>query len=119
MKFSTTLFVTIFSFASIAAISPTKADIMIPQPQIIAQRKIVPLTYMTRRNRNQIAIRLQEGEFKFQGILQKTKGNVYIAQDRQVRVMYDLGTKRVVVINRKTGTEYYNYIFSMKNEGAL
>ncbi|AKG21361.1 hypothetical protein [Calothrix sp. 336/3] len=119
MKFATTFFFTILSLSSITAISSTKTYAVTPNTQVIVQERRAPVTYMTRRNSNQIAIRIKEGEFKFQGILKRTKGNMYIAEDRQVRVMYDLRTKRVVVINKKTGTEYYNYIFSMKNEGAL
>jgi len=42
-----------------------------------------------------------------------------MAEDKRVRVMYDKDTSRVVVINVVTGTEFYNYIFSTANEGAL
>ncbi|WP_373481134.1 hypothetical protein [Geminocystis sp.] len=42
-----------------------------------------------------------------------------MGEDKQVRVMYDKGTSHVVIINKKTGTEFYNYIFSMADEGKL
>jgi hypothetical protein len=48
---------------------------------------------------------------------------MYLAQDRQVRVMYDREVGRVVVINVVTGTEFYNYPYRDRqrntNEGAL
>jgi len=78
-----------------------------------------PVTYMRRINQNQIAVQITEGEFRFHGNLNRTSGNMFVGQDRQVRVMYDRTTKRMVVINVVTGTEFYNYIFSDVNEGAL
>jgi hypothetical protein len=44
---------------------------------------------------------------------------MFIGQDSQVRVMYDQGTSRITVINKVTGTEFYNYIYSTVNEGSL
>jgi hypothetical protein len=71
-------------------------------------------TYMTPRN---------DGEFNFRGVLTRSSGNLYIAQDRQVRVMYDRAAGRVVVINVLTGDEFYNYPYrdAQRNtsEGAL
>lgn len=87
-------------------------------PIIMAQSP-TPVTYMTPQNANTIAVQIREGEFFFQGMLKRTSGNMFIAEDKQVRVMYDKGTSHVVVINKKTGTEYYNYIFSIADEGAL
>ncbi|WP_206602821.1 hypothetical protein [Leptolyngbya ohadii] len=78
---------------------------------------------MTPRNDNQIAVQITDGEFFFRGVLTRTSGNTYIAQDQQVRVMYDREVGRVVVINVATGTEFYNYPYrdSQRNasEGSL
>jgi hypothetical protein len=87
-------------------------------PMIVAQSP-TPVTYMTPQNANTIAVQIREGEFFFRGMLKRTSGNMFIAEDEQVRVMYDKGTSHIVVINKKTGTEYYNYIFSIADEGAL
>jgi len=78
-----------------------------------------PLTSMTLRNSNEITTQISEGEFKFRGVLRRTSGNKFAGEDRQVRVMYDKGTSRVVIINKVTGTEFYNYFFSIANEGKL
>lgn len=78
-----------------------------------------PVTYLTEVNRNRIVMQITEGEFHFHGNLVRTSGNMFVGQDNQVRVMYDRTTKRVVVINIKTGTEFYNYFFSDVDEGAL
>ncbi len=80
-------------------------------------------TYMTPRNDNQIVVQINDGEFNFRGVLTRSSGNMYIAQDRQVRVMYDREVGRIVVINVLTGTEFYNYPYRDRqrntNEGAL
>ncbi|WP_421654627.1 hypothetical protein [Leptothermofonsia sp. ETS-13] len=78
-----------------------------------------PLTYMTPQGSNVIMTQITEGEFKFRGPLIRTSGNKFVGEDRQVRVMYDKDTSRVVVINKVTGTEFYNYFFSTANEGKL
>jgi hypothetical protein len=86
----------------------------------IAQSSQPEKTYMTpQRDPNQIAIQINDGEFVFSGMLKRTSGNMYIAQNQKVRVMYDKGTSRVVVINVVTGDEFYNYFFSIANEGSL
>lgn len=91
-----------------------------PQPTPnTAAKSPTPLTYMTVRNSNEIMTQITEGEFKFRGLLRKTSGNKFSGEDSQVRVMYDKGTSRVVVINKVTGTEFYNYFFSTANEGKL
>lgn len=78
-----------------------------------------PVTYLTEIDRDQIVMQITEGEFRFHGYLERTSGNMFVGEDDQVRVMYDRGTKRVVVINAQTGTEFYNYFFSDVDEGAL
>ncbi|MEP0896917.1 hypothetical protein NDI36_20850 [Leptolyngbya boryana FACHB-1624] len=78
-----------------------------------------PITQMTSRNANEIAATITEAEFKFSGILKRTSGNMFVGSDGRVRVMYDRGTARVVIINEVTGTEFYNYQFSDVNEGGL
>ena len=114
MKFQASLIATIFTLPLIANALPVKADIINAQPRLIAaQSHVIPTTYMTRKSNNKIAVQIQEGEFNFRGILRRTQGNMYIAEDRQVRVMYDTQTHHVVVINKRSGTEYYNYVFFM------
>ena len=78
-----------------------------------------PVTEMTTRNANQIAVRITEGEFKFSGVLTRTSGNKFSGSDGRVRVMYDRGAGRVVIINEATGTEFYNYQYTDANEGSL
>ncbi|WP_200817583.1 SH3 domain-containing protein [Calothrix rhizosoleniae] len=122
MKFQASLIAATCSLPLIPTVLPAKADIINAQPRLIAaQNHIIPTTYMTRQNENEIAVQIQEGEFNFRGTLRRTQGSMYIAEDWQVRVMYDTQTHHVVVINKKTGTEYYNYVFSMNqsnNHGA-
>ncbi|MGI0485807.1 hypothetical protein ACN4EK_10245 [Pantanalinema rosaneae CENA516] len=78
-----------------------------------------PVTKMTQRNANQIAAQITEGEFRFSGILNRTSGKTFIGSDNQVRVIYDRGAGRVTVINKVTGTEFYNYQFTDVDEGKL
>ena len=89
-----------------------------PAPNTTAKSP-TPLTFMTVRNSNEIMTQITEGEFKFRGPLRRTSGNKFSGEDGQVRVMYDKDTSRVVVINKMTGDEFYNYIFSIANEGKL
>jgi len=90
-----------------------------PAPSSTMATSSAPLTYMTPQGSNTIMVQITEGEFKFRGPLRRTSGNMFVGEDRQVRVMYDKGTSRVVVINKVTGTEFYNYVFSTANEGKL
>lgn len=78
-----------------------------------------PVTKMTRRNANQYAVRITEGEFNFTGVLNRTSGNTFIGSDGRVRVIYNRNTGRITVINAVTGTEFYNYVYSDVNEGRL
>lgn len=87
------------------------------KPMLVASKPA--RTNMTVTGKNTIAVNIQDAEFKFKGTLKRTSGNMFIGEDRQVRVMYDKGTSHVVVINKKTGTEFYNYIFSIADEGSL
>ena len=84
-----------------------------------SQSSATPVTRMTRRNANQIAVQITEGEFNFSGILTRTSGNKFSGSDGRVRVMYDRSTGQVVIINQATGTEFYNYRYSDVNEGRL
>lgn len=84
-----------------------------------AAKSPTPLTYMTPQGANVMMVQITEGEFRFRGPLRRTSGNTFVGEDSQVRVMYDKGTCRVVVINKVTGTEFYNYFFSTANEGSL
>lgn len=89
-----------------------------------AQEPVAPQrTFMTPRNDNEITVQINDAEFNFRGVLTRSSGNTYIAQDNQVRVMYDRAAGRVVVINVLTGTEFYNYPYRdpqrNTSEGAL
>ncbi len=78
-----------------------------------------PLTKMTRRGNNQIAVQITDGEFKFSGILTRTSGNTFQGSDGRARVIYDRGAGRVTIINPRTGDEFYNYNYTDVNEGSL
>ncbi len=78
-----------------------------------------PVTKMTQRNANQIAVQITEGEFNFSGILTRTSGNTFIGSDGRARVIYDRSAGRVTIINPVTGDEFYNYRFTDVNEGSL
>jgi len=105
--------------ATNAIFSPVNADSLTikEKPMLLASKPAS--TNMTVTGENTIAVTIKDAEFKFNGTLRRTSGNYFIAEDRQVRVMYDKGTSHVVIINKITGTEFYNYIFSVANEGAL
>ncbi len=77
--------------------------------QLLAQSPL-PLTSIQVVNKSTLKVTLHEGEFHYSGILRKTTGNLFQGQDQQVRVLVDRGTGRIVVINVKTGDEFYNYI---------
>jgi len=89
-----------------------------PTPSTTAKSP-TPVTYMTPKSANEIMVQITEGEFRFRGPLRRTSGNKFVGEDSQVRVMYDKDTSRVVVINKITGTEFYNYFFSTAKEGEL
>jgi hypothetical protein len=78
-----------------------------------------PVTIMTRRNNNQIAVQITEGEFKFSGILTRTSGNIFQGSDGRARVIYDRDAGRVTIINPQTGDEFYNYNYTDVDEGRL
>jgi archaellum component FlaG (FlaF/FlaG flagellin family) len=120
MKFKTSLLAIACLVGAVGISLPIQANSLQNSSFEIAQSRQPQKTYMTpQRDPNQIAIQINDGEFVFAGMLKRTSGNMYIAQDKQVRVMYDKGTSRVVVINIMTGDEFYNYIFSTANEGSL
>ncbi len=80
---------------------------------------VTPTTNLSQIADNQIAAYITEGEFAFDGMLYRTSGNTFVGEDGRVRVMYDQGASRIVIINVVTGTEFYNYIYSTTNEGSL
>lgn len=90
-----------------------------PGPVLVISQSSNPLTYLTEIDSDTIVMQITEGEFIFHGWLSRTSGNTFTGEDDQVRVSYDRGTKRIVVINKQTGTEFYNYFFSDVNEGTL
>jgi hypothetical protein len=84
-----------------------------------ATTSATPRTNLSQIADNQIAAYITEGEFSFDGMLYRTSGNAFVGEDGRVRVMYDKGTGRIVIINVVTGTEFYNYFHSTANEGVL
>lgn len=95
------------------------AQAQLPEPLLVISQSSNPLTYLTEIDSDTIVMQITEGEFIFHGWLSRTSGNTFTGEDDQVRVIYDRGTKQVVVINKQTGTEFYNYFFSDVNEGTL
>lgn len=71
-----------------------------------------PVTKMTRRNNNQIAVQITDGEFNFSGILTRTSGNTFQGSDKRARVIYDRDAGRMTIINPQTGDEFYNYKYT-------
>ncbi|MGG6295602.1 hypothetical protein ACQ4M4_14520 [Leptolyngbya sp. AN02str] len=96
--------------------SPTHAQTVQSAPILIAA---TPVTYMTVIDRDHVVVQISEGEFLFHGWLERTSGSMFVGEDGQVRVMYDMDTKQMVVINVRTGDEFYNYTFSNVDEGSL
>ncbi|MEA5448066.1 hypothetical protein VB780_05760 [Leptolyngbya sp. CCNP1308] len=76
-------------------------------------------TTITPIGNGQLSAYITDGEFSFSGALTRTSGNTYVGEDGRVRVMYDQSASRIVIINVVTGTEFYNYVYSTANEGAL
>lgn len=126
MKIQITLWVAASLLGASSFVLPTQAGDIETTPFQIAQGRepVAPQrTYMTPVDNDRIRVQINDGEFNFRGVLTRSSGNMYIAQDRQVRVMYDREAGRVVVINVLTGTEFYNYPYRDNqrntNEGAL
>lgn len=103
----------------IGIVNPMRTQASDVPSNLIAQSSN-PVTYITRFSwdPNQIVMQISEGEFIFHGYLFRTEGNMFVGEDDQVRVMYDYDTERVVVINKITGTEFYNYFFHDPNFGT-
>lgn len=97
----------------------SSAQAQLPEPFLVISQSSNPVTYLTEIDSDTIVVQITEGEFIFHGWLSRTSGNTFTGEDDQVRVIYDRDTKRVVVINKQTGTEFYNYFFSDVNEGTL
>jgi hypothetical protein len=70
-----------------------------------------PVTYMTPQNVDTFMVQITEGEFRFRGTITRTSGSTFVGSDGRVRVIWDKGAGRVVVINAVTGTEFYNYTY--------
>jgi hypothetical protein len=71
-----------------------------------------PQTSTTVNDFNTIAIKIQEGEFNFKGILKRTSSKKFTGTDGKVNVSLNPYNGHVVVINSVTGTEFYNYYIS-------
>ena len=80
--------------------------------QVSSSNSSQPQTYTTVKDFNNIAIQITEGDFKFHGNLQRTSSKVFTGSDEQVRVSLDPYSGKVVVINKVTGDEFYNYYIS-------
>ncbi|HEY9663510.1 MAG TPA: hypothetical protein V6C65_34115 [Allocoleopsis sp.] len=76
-----------------------------------------PTTYVTPVQDDELVMQITEGEFRFHGYLERTSDNIFVGTDDQVQVTYDRDAGRVIVVNKETGTEFYNYIYSEVNEG--
>lgn len=76
-----------------------------------------PTTYVTPVQDDELVMQITEGEFRFHGYLERTSDNIFVGSDDQVQVTYDRDKDRVIVVNKETGTEFYNYIYSEVNEG--
>jgi hypothetical protein len=100
----------------VGVIPPAQSQTVQPAPMLLAAN---PTTYMTVIDNNTIVVQITEGEFLFHGWLERTSDDMFVGQDEQVRVMYDRSTSRLVVINVRTGDEFYTYFFSPAAEGAL
>ncbi|MEB3278371.1 MAG: hypothetical protein VKK42_05545 [Lyngbya sp.] len=68
-----------------------------------------PTTYTTIQNSNEIAMQITEGEFKFSGILKRGETGSFVGSDDQVEVIFNPQNGHVIVNNKVTGTEFYNY----------
>ena len=68
-----------------------------------------PTTYTTVQNSNEIAIQITEGEFKFSGILKRGETGSFVGSDDQVEVIFNPDNGHVIVNNKFTGSEFYNY----------
>ncbi|MEB3359438.1 MAG: hypothetical protein VKK04_22120 [Synechococcales bacterium] len=108
-----------FFLGSMGAIAPLANAQTSPASLLVVAQSPTPVTYITEVSQDELEIEITEGEFYFHGYLERTSGNMFVGHDAQVRVMYDRDTSRVVVINILTGDEYYNYFFSIADEGAL
>lgn len=105
-------------FGGASSLLPVQANPM-DSPSIQIAQSPTPVTYMTPKSPDEIMVQITEGEFRYYGLLKRTVENKFVGSDGQVRVMYDRDTGRVVVINKVTGNEYYNYFFSEVDEGYL
>ena len=68
-----------------------------------------PETYTTVRNSNEIDIQITEGEFRFWGTLKRGETGSFVGSDGQIEVIFNPQDGQVIVINKITGTEFYNY----------
>lgn len=78
-----------------------------------------PTTYVTDVRDGVIVMQIEEAEFSFHEYLERTSDNIFVGSDDQVQVTYDRDSGQVIVINKETGTEFYNYFYSETDEGAL
>lgn len=91
-------------------ISPLKAETltMKSMPMIMAK---IPVTQMTKKNNDTIIVKIKDAEFVFNGTLKRTSGNMFMGEDKQVRVMYDKSTSHVVIINKKQVQNFITIFF--------
>ncbi|MDY7020115.1 MAG: hypothetical protein SWJ54_01975 [Cyanobacteriota bacterium] len=68
-----------------------------------------PTTYTTVQNSREIAIQITEGEFQFAGILKRGETGSFVGSDDQVEVIFNPQDGHVIVTNKTTGKEFYNY----------
>jgi hypothetical protein len=72
---------TIILLSNSGFISPLKAETLTIKvmPMIMAKS---PLTQMTKKNNDTIAVQIKDAEFVFNGTLKRTSGNMFIGEDK-------------------------------------
>lgn len=92
-----------FSFPSIAL----ETNVNINRIEIAQNRD--PETYVKVQDMNSLVMQIDEGEYRFRGILKRAGSTEFVGNDRQSRVIFNPYNGHIQVFNVATGTEFYNY----------
>ncbi len=68
-----------------------------------------PETYVKVQDMNSLVMQIDEGDYRFRGILKRSGSTDFIGNDRQSRVVFNPYNGHIKVFNVATGTEFYNY----------
>lgn len=68
-----------------------------------------PETYVKVQDMNSLVMQIDEGEYRFRGILKRAGSTEFVGNDRQSRVIFNPYNGQIKVFNVATGTEFYNY----------